>query len=112
MALCESVWQYWPVIADRNALRTQAWVAAAVGLLISALMFAFSWSHLDPFGFFTWSPFLYWPQFVGVAAGIALGGDSVTRPRIAAISIPVNAVIYAAIIFGVTRVIVRARRSA
>ncbi|MFZ0522671.1 MAG: hypothetical protein WAL95_16725 [Candidatus Acidiferrales bacterium] len=81
------------------------------GLLISALMFAFSGRYLDLFAFFTRPPLLYWPQFIGFVAGLWLSADNPTRVGIAAAAIPINAVIYAAIIFCATRIIVRMRRS-
>jgi hypothetical protein len=112
VAVCEGVWHYCPVIADRNALHKHAWIAALAGLLISALMFAFSWRYLDPFAFLAWPDFLCWPQYIGWVAGILLGGHDESRGRIAAIAIPVNAVIYAAVIFCVTRIVVRLRRAA
>jgi hypothetical protein len=99
------------VTASRNAIRKHAWTAALAGVLISASLFAFSWRYLDAFAFLGWPPFLYWPQFIGLVAGIMLGGDPLMKARIAAVTIPINAFIYALAIFCVTRVISARRTS-
>jgi hypothetical protein len=112
IAQCESVWHYWRVTASRYAIRKRAWTAAVAGLLISASLFAFSWDYLDVIGFLWWPRLLFWPQFfLGFVAGFMLGGDPLVKARIAAVTIPINAVIYAMVIFCVTRIISGSRTS-
>jgi hypothetical protein len=65
---------------------------------------------LDPFTFLSWPPF-HWPQSIDLLAGIMLDGHDAATARIAAITIPVNAIIYGLAIFWVTRVIARWRHS-
>jgi peptidoglycan/LPS O-acetylase OafA/YrhL len=103
------MWHPCPVIASRNTVRKQAWVAAVGGSLISASLCAFSWQYSDPIEFLWWPPFLRWPQFVGFVGGIMLGGDPFSRVRIAAVTIAINALIYALAVFCVMRVIARRR---
>jgi hypothetical protein len=108
----KTVCHYRPVIARRNDIRKFALTAGLAGLLVSAAMFALSWRYLYPSTSPAWPQFLFWPQYIGWVAGILWGGHDAPVGRIAAFAIPINAVIYAAIIFCATRIIVRMRRSA
>jgi hypothetical protein len=68
------------------------------GSFISTSTFAFSWRYLDPFTFLSW-PSFHWPQSIGLLAGVMLGGHDAATARIAAITIPVNAIISMASLF-------------
>jgi hypothetical protein len=75
-----------------------------MGLLFSSALFGCSYArHSD---------LLFWPQAAGFYVAIlALGVHTATKTGLAMITIPVNAAIYSAVIFGLAKVFVRKRDS-
>jgi len=80
----------------------QLWIAIAIGFAISAVLFNAVYA--------TNSSFLTIPQLIGFFVCMLLRGvHSATKTDYALIALPVNAAIYAAIIFILLRVIWRAK---
>jgi hypothetical protein len=80
------------------------WIAILIGFAISAVLFNLAYA--------THSSALTMPQFIGFYVCMLLRGvHSATKTDFALIAIPVNAVIYCAVIFILMRVIRRAKSS-
>lgn len=78
------------------------WIAIVIGFAISAVLFNL--------GYATHSTALYVPQFIGFYVCMLLRGvHSATETDFALIAIPVNAVIYGAVILILLRVFWRAK---
>jgi hypothetical protein len=78
------------------------WVAILAGLLLSSALFTGSR--------FTPNYFLYWLQAIGLYTCMVIRGvHTATKADFATIAIPVNAAIYALVVFGLMRF--RAKRS-
>lgn len=76
-------------------LKLRARNAALGGLLLSVILYLLL--HI------TFSPFVYWPQVVGINVCTLLRGvDSASETDFALISIPTNALIYALAILGIS----------
>jgi len=74
--------------------------AALGGLLLSVALFLLF--HV------TFSPFVYWPQVVGLYVCMLLRGvHSASEIDFVVISIPTNALIYALVIFGLSSLVAR-----
>lgn len=82
-------------VAQVGSLRKRAWIAVGFGSCVSVVLFLLSYA--------THSLFLTWLQVIGFFICILIRGiDSATKTDYVVISIPINAAIYALMIFGIT----------
>jgi hypothetical protein len=86
-------------------IKRSACVAIFSGTLVSVALFLWVYSTRGAF-------FLYWPQAVGFYTCMLIRGvHSATKSDYAAIGIPINAAIYAVVIFRLLRGITKKRTS-
>jgi hypothetical protein len=80
----------------------QLWIAVVIGFAISAVLFSL--------GYLTHSRAVAMPQNIGfVVCMVLVGIHNATKSDYALIALPVNAVIYAAVVFILLRVVWRAK---
>jgi hypothetical protein len=85
-------------------IKRKAWLAIFSGTLVSVVLFVSVYS--------TRIFFFYWPQALGFYICMLIRGvHSATKSDYALIAIPINAAIYAAVIFGLLLGISRKRTS-
>jgi uncharacterized membrane protein len=81
--------------------KKQVWIAVVIGSAISAALFNLAVA--------TRSDVLAMPQLIGFFACMMLRGHSATKMDYVLIALPINAAIYASVIFILLRVIWRAK---